>query len=78
VRPRRGFPTPAKNDADLRPGAVLLLARINEVGGNTAQMLPAYEVAAARLGNQAAGARPAQAGRASAEAGGAGARSTGP
>jgi HEAT repeat protein len=35
------------DDANLRPRAVLLLARINEAGGNTAQMLHAYEVAAA-------------------------------
>jgi HEAT repeat protein len=34
-------------DEDLRPRAVLLLGRINEARGNTAQMLHAYEVAAA-------------------------------
>ena len=35
------------DDADLRPRAVLLLARINEARGETEQMLRAYQVAAA-------------------------------
>lgn len=34
-------------DEDLRPRAVLLLARVNEARGDTEQMLRAYEVAAA-------------------------------